>query len=191
MGEANALSVEDCNTAVKTGWYSFAYNSINKPEHIDYGVIFPISRLESSNAKEIVQIAIGCGNGASVSSIKNRITATRSTEDGITWSEWEYFNPPMVLGVEYRTTERWLGKPVYTTLLNIGDLPNNSTKNFGLSGITSVIRYAGATSTGTNIPNTYGGEVTNVQISKQNISVETNYDASASTGYFTLWYTKD
>lgn len=26
----------------------------------------------------------------------------------------EWFNPPMELDVEYRTTERWLGKPVYT-----------------------------------------------------------------------------
>lgn len=29
------------------------------------------------------------------------------------WGEWEYPNPPMSAGVEYRTTERWGGKPVY------------------------------------------------------------------------------
>ena len=33
---------------------------------------------------------------------------------------WEYVNPPMELEVEYRTTERFLGKPVYTKLTNIG-----------------------------------------------------------------------
>ena len=30
-----------------------------------------------------------------------------------TWGEWEYINPPMVYGVEYRTTERNNGLPVY------------------------------------------------------------------------------
>lgn len=32
--------------------------------------------------------------------------------DGV-WSEWEIDNPPMEPGKEYRTTERWEGKPVY------------------------------------------------------------------------------
>lgn len=31
----------------------------------------------------------------------------------------EYLNPPMKLGVEYRTTERYLGKPVYVKTFNI------------------------------------------------------------------------
>lgn len=29
------------------------------------------------------------------------------------WGEWEYVNPPMYEGIEYRTTERWGNKPVY------------------------------------------------------------------------------
>lgn len=42
------------------------------------------------------------------------------------WQPWEYVNPPMKLGVEYRTTERYLGKPVYAKLINLGKLPNNA-----------------------------------------------------------------
>ena len=53
-----------------------------------------------------------------------RLTRKRMS-DG-TWSEWEFDNPPMVPGVEYRTTERWNGKPVYTKLINFGAMPNNS-----------------------------------------------------------------
>lgn len=34
-----------------------------------------------------------------------------------TWSAWEWVNPPMMLGVEYRTTERYLGKPVYKKMI--------------------------------------------------------------------------
>lgn len=33
------------------------------------------------------------------------------------WSPVEFVNPPLALGVEYRTTERYLGKPVYTKVI--------------------------------------------------------------------------
>ena len=50
-----------------------------------------------------------------------------STNEGSTWSELEWNNPPMALGTEYRTTERHEGKPVYTKFVNFGALPNAST----------------------------------------------------------------
>ena len=40
--------------------------------------------------------------------------------------EYEWSNPPMMLDVEYRTTERYMGKPVYTKLLDFGTLPSNN-----------------------------------------------------------------
>lgn len=40
------------------------------------------------------------------------------------WQPWEWVNPPMELGVEYRTTERYLGKPVYTQIINCGSMPD-------------------------------------------------------------------
>ena len=43
------------------------------------------------------------------------------------WSPWECKNPPMELGVEYRTTERWNGRAVYTMCVSCGALPNSST----------------------------------------------------------------
>lgn len=36
----------------------------------------------------------------------------------------EWLNPPLVVGVEYRTTERYVGKPVYILLKDLGSLPN-------------------------------------------------------------------
>lgn len=44
------------------------------------------------------------------------------------WGPWEWVNPPMQVGVEYRTTERYLRKPVYAKTVNMGDLPNNAIK---------------------------------------------------------------
>ena len=42
-----------------------------------------------------------------------------------TWGPWEYINPPMAVGVEYRTTERYQGKPVYVKAVDCGAMANN------------------------------------------------------------------
>ena len=41
--------------------------------------------------------------------------------------EIEWLNPPMELGVEYRTTERYRGEVIYVKLILAASLPNNST----------------------------------------------------------------
>lgn len=46
-----------------------------------------------------------------------------------TWKAIEWSNPPMFPGVEYRTTERWNGKAVYTQLVNFGACPLSSSKS--------------------------------------------------------------
>lgn len=45
--------------------------------------------------------------------------------------EQEWLNPPMELGVDYRTTQRYCGKPVYVRTLNLGALPAGSASNTG------------------------------------------------------------
>ncbi len=48
------------------------------------------------------------------------------------WSSYqiekEWINPPMVIGTEYRTTERWMSKPVYSKVISLGSLPNATVK---------------------------------------------------------------
>ena len=51
----------------------------------------------------------------------------------------EWINPPMLLGVEYRTTERWLGYPVYVIRDSIGPNTNGSVAYIG-DGVNGVIR---------------------------------------------------
>ena len=41
----------------------------------------------------------------------------------------EWLNPPMVVGTEYRTTERFMGKPVYVKLVDFGPGANNTEKS--------------------------------------------------------------
>lgn len=45
---------------------------------------------------------------------------------------WEWVNPPMVLGVEYRTTERHNGAVVYAVRLTVGELLNKGTTSTSL-----------------------------------------------------------
>lgn len=58
-----------------------------------------------------------------------------------TWGDWEWENPRMTPNVEYRTTEKWNGKPVYTQLLPIGSWAKGGTLDFDISP--HVIRYSG------------------------------------------------
>lgn len=43
------------------------------------------------------------------------------------WQPFEWVNPPMKLGVEYRTTERYLDKPVYKKLVRVTSVPAGDT----------------------------------------------------------------
>ena len=45
----------------------------------------------------------------------------------------EWFDPPLISGVEYRTTERYLGKPVYIKMWDTGALPNATYKEVAIS----------------------------------------------------------
>lgn len=65
-----------------------------------------------------------------------------------TWTPWEWVNPPLALGVEYRTTERYLGKPVYCKLVNCGEIAGDKTVAHGISSMSRCIfaqgNYLGA-----------------------------------------------
>lgn len=68
----------------------------------------------------------------------------RLKENGV-YSEWEWINPPMAIGKEYRTTERWNGKPVYAALVNVGAFPETGMTN-AETGITAtgIVRFHAA-----------------------------------------------
>lgn len=59
----------------------------------------------------------------------------RRQQNAGVFADWECENPPMILGVEYRTTERYNGKPVYQKLVDVGILPNNTSKTLVVNEI--------------------------------------------------------
>ena len=51
------------------------------------------------------------------------------------WNPWEWVNPPMELGTEYRTTERHFGKPVYVKVLEFSAITDGEQIDIGVSQI--------------------------------------------------------
>ena len=109
-----------------------------------------------------------------------------------TWGEWEFGKVPMDLGVEYRTTERYLGKPVYVKAVDCGNLPApGSTKNVshGISGCLPIMVTAQMSNSNT-IPwlgkFTVGADNTNIVL----YSPADASDFSGLTAMAILKYTK-
>lgn len=72
----------------------------------------------------------------------------RTTKSEIEWNEWECDNPPLLVGMEYRTTERYEGKPVYvragsyTFTADFGDVStvSNIVISLGYINATKILR---------------------------------------------------
>lgn len=113
-------------------------------------------------------------------------------------TEVEWTNPPMELGVEYRTAERWEGTPVYTVLVDCGKtVANDKTQTLTNIVCGAIIRIAGRIG-GYTIPYIY--EVLDSRYSvwatahNQYGCLQVNTYAGADTGNLAakiqVWYTK-
>ena len=110
------------------------------------------------------------------------------------WHEWECVNPPMEVGVEYRTKERYMGKVVYTSLINFGALPNATRKLFehGIEGISQVIRCVGQMSDGNSLPFNFNStNWVEIYAGGQYVGILTGDDKTKFTAYAQMWYVKD
>lgn len=119
----SAVPIDDYNNAINNGWYRGGANYPSKINYAHYGMI----RVDSVGQIKLQTFYAGDTGGAMTAPF---MAIRKSSDSGATWSEWEYVNPPMIFGEEYRTTERYNGKPVYVKLVNFGALPNNTTKYF-------------------------------------------------------------
>lgn len=171
----------DLNSAVKNGWYSITTGCRNSP--VSYGICLVLAR-ENQNITQIVKSADD--NSGSI--------LIRHKQSNIWESEWSWLNPPMKLGVEYKTTEKWQGNPVYTKMVYFGAVPKNSASKVahGISGSFRVLRCFGSTDIGDNIPFTLKGESYNLSAGPGNIWIETinRTYAGALNATVQLWYAK-
>lgn len=102
----------------------------------------------------------------------------------------EWINPPMQLGIEYRTTERYQGKPVYAKLVNFGALPNSTTARVahGVENIGYRI-FVGGDANGEPLATRSG--ISYITAGSSDIVIATSSNLSAITAHVLLKYTKN
>lgn len=128
--------------------------------------------------------------------------AMRRMTDGV-WGEWEYLNPPMSAGVEYRTARRCDGKPVYVkhivyTTADVGADGSVSDIRIphGITGFGSLVSVHATMKAATGdyvLPylSTAGGLTLVSSVGNANITVRTQGAWSGNrTWVFDLAYTK-
>lgn len=174
---------EGLNTATQNGWYYFGGTGDieNRPSLIPdsgYGYLLVSSRDQQTKLQVFM------------SEVNNYI-AVRKLEAGV-WQPWEYINPPMQLGVEYRTTERYLGKPVYCKLVNFGALPNATQKvvKHNIPNVSSVISVYGSAQDQAIVVGAFGMQVTGINADNTNVAIWTSADLSNYSAYVAMKYTK-
>lgn len=134
----------DANTITKTGWFMASINTPTNGWWIIYSATYGDTMYQFAYANE----------GASGMLMGTVLQRSKKTAN-VDWTPWEYINPPMKLGVEYRTTERYLGKPVYVKLFDCGTIPAQGThKDLVISpDVNSIISVSAYSSIrGTTLP---------------------------------------
>ena len=174
----------DANAATKNGWYLLEPGATNSPNSTYYAVV----RADSVDDGSMVQTAYSLDAYFS-QLIRRKIFGT--------WGEWEYVNPPMVIGVEYRTTERWNGKPVYRKLVSF-NLAAATSSGFvvphGISGFKRLVRQVGTFDPNFLLPYIHNGHTTWVsEVNATNIVVGNTGQAwdTSYSWHFDLYYTKN
>lgn len=168
----------DANQALTSGWWQA---SVNVPGNT-WCLLFVLARGDI-----VYQEAL---TDRDASGIESTCRLRRVLFRG-TWTQWEWVNPPMQIGVEYRTTERWNGKPVYAKLIDFGSLPNISRKTIShnIQNVQSIVDIAATTSNGA-IMNEMELAGSNFTANNSVIVCQSSVDQSSLTAKVLLKYTK-
>lgn len=121
----NSEGFADANLITATGFYravrNVLYGGWHYIIHLNY---------DSATALQLAAYASGEVYGAR----EKRLNV---------WGDWEHTNPPMKLGVEYRTTERFWGRPVYYKIVDCGQIADNKQVEHGIANMRDCISFQG------------------------------------------------
>ena len=174
----NLPEVTDANSATNNGWYLLGKDAAN-----GFGYR-GVMRVEAYSPSYVLQTLLATGY-----STKNPTVLQRVCTNG-NWTEWGWVNPVLSAGIEYLTTERYDGNPVYCKLVDFGTLPNGfKSVNHGVT-LTKGIRYEIITKNSETMLNN-SPSITKVSLATSGvIQINTNTDMSAYNVYVAMWYCK-
>ena len=173
----SAIPGNDLNNAILGGFYVFSSSVQNIPSFKSGKVlVMPYTSLQY-----YTQIAFA---------VLTSEIAFRFCNDG-NWGPWEYLNPLLSTGVEYRTTERHNGKPVYKKAVNTGALSAGTSKSVA-HGVENIgLRLSalyGLNNDGDNLVGNPG--IAGILVDESNITITTAAGFSASNSWVVIAYTK-
>lgn len=134
-GYAKGLANVSLNSVTKSGLYCCDVNAgvTNLPSNV-YACIVKVSPFYNSNY--VVQEAVLLDGQNS--------KLRRVCHNGV-WQPWEWENPKSEVGIEYRTTERFNGKPVYIKRLSCGVLKGGlNWIGHGITNLREVVDFGGS-----------------------------------------------
>ena len=182
-GYTELTSETDLNRIWEAGWYYWNDAPQNGPcSPIGTPLTYCCMRVDSVNHYGVTQTIFRLQDPNAVQ--------TRQLYAFTPMTDWEWVNPPMVINAEYRTTERYLGKPVYVKLVNIPALGNKAqvTAPHGISDIEYCISVSGATSDGYNLLGHV--DVTAAFCGKSQVAIKSSADLTSASANVLLKYTK-
>lgn len=148
-----------------------------------------VSLLYKSDANYVVLSNIGSADTALCG--WRMIRLKKSSSEPSAWQPFEWEHPPMQLGVEYRTTERYNSKPVYKKAINTGALSAGTSKSVA-HGVQNIgLRLSalyGLNNGGDNLVSNPG--ITGILVDGSNITITTAAGFSTSNSWVVIAYTK-
>ena len=148
-----------------------------------------VSLLYKSDANYVVLSNIGSADTALCG--WRMIRLKKSSSEPSAWQPFEWEHPPMQLGVEYRTTERYNSKPVYKKAINTGALSAGTSKSVA-HGVQDIgLRLSalyGLNNDGDNLVGNPG--ITGILVDGSNITITTAAGFSTSNSWVVIAYTK-
>lgn len=148
-----------------------------------------VSLLYKSDANYVVLSNIGSADTALCG--WRMIRLKKSSSEPSAWQPFEWEHPPMQIGVEYRTTERYNSKPVYKKAINTGALSAGTSKSVA-HGVQNIgLRLSalyGLNNGGDNLVSNPG--ITGILVDGSNITITTAAGFSTSNSWVVIAYTK-
>lgn len=182
-------NADDLNTIWKNGWYRWGESApANAPVFLNNNK-YSYIRVDGADEQTFTQTAYSVFGDA------KGIFMTRNITDGVV-GEWTYHNPPMEVGKEYRTTERYKNKHVYRKIVAY-NLPASTNADFevphGISDFNVLVRQTATIGAGIPLPYTHNENTTWVsEVNNTNIKVSNTgqlWDSSYTWNFY-LYYTK-
>lgn len=137
LGGTYGDAITDVHAVDKCGSYHVATSASNLPadsngETLVTNTTDLVVSYSNYNCREIYLFVGGWSSGY--------IPCLRQQLINGAWKEWEWVDPPLRIGTEYRTTERYNNKPVYYKLWQYGNLPNTTSLDIehGIANVASI-----------------------------------------------------